>query len=170
MAEDDYAARLQAAKESATAQLLFRCARLWNELGLAEVRRRTGHSWLRASHLTLLPHLDLEGTRATVLADRLGVSKQAAGALISELEGMGVVEKVPDPADGRAKLVRFTRAGRAGLLYGLGTLKAMEVELAKEIGEARMAALHDSLLHLQGVLEARLSTPAGEGEEGEAGG
>ena len=68
---------------------------------------------IRPAHTALFPHIDLSGTRQTALARRMGVSKQAVGQLVSELEQMGALERVPDPSDGRARLVRFA-AGEAG--------------------------------------------------------
>ena len=57
-------------------QLLFKAARLVNERAIGEVRRRTKQP-LRVGHTTLFPHVDVDGTRLTDLAARLGVSKQA---------------------------------------------------------------------------------------------
>ncbi|HPT99228.1 MAG TPA: MarR family transcriptional regulator, partial [Armatimonadota bacterium] len=58
-----------------------------------------------------------------------------------ELEQMGAIERIPDPEDGRAKLIRFSRAGGRSLLDGMRHLKTVEAELAGEIGAARMQAL-----------------------------
>src|SRR5919112_6440625 len=53
------------------------------------------------------------GTRVSDLAEQARVTKQSAGFLVDQLETAGYVERVPDPADGRARLVRLTaRAGR----------------------------------------------------------
>jgi DNA-binding MarR family transcriptional regulator len=127
-------------KQAATLEALFRSARLLNEAALARLRERTQNPRIRARHTELLPHLDFEGTRLTTLAERLGVSKQAAGELVDELEGMGMVERVPDPADGRAKLVRFSRRGREGLLEGLALLRELEAELSAKIGAPKWKA------------------------------
>jgi DNA-binding MarR family transcriptional regulator len=141
---DRYAAKLEAKKARATVQLLFKAARLLNERAIAEVRRRTKRP-VRISHTTLLPHVDLDGTRLTVLASRLGVTKQAAGQLVDELVAMGMLEKVPDPADARAKLVRFSQQGRAALLDGLEVLEDLEADMTKAVGAATMRQLHDAL-------------------------
>lgn len=151
--EPAYRERLEAAKRASTAQLLFKAARLLNDEALSRVRARSGERRLRASHTTLLPHIDLEGTRLTVLADKLGVTKQAAGQLVEELEQMGVLERVDDPTDGRAKLIRFSKAGRRGLLDGLGVLRELEQELAQRVGRTRMRALHDALGQIIDLLE-----------------
>jgi DNA-binding MarR family transcriptional regulator len=147
-----YAARLEEAKRGSWAQLLFKCARLLNDKALTRVQQASGRGQLRTAHTALFPHIDLGGTRLTVLAQRLGISKQAVGQLVMELVVMGVVESVPDPTDGRAKLIRFSGRGQAGLLEGLRVLGGVEAELAQQIGQARAKALHDALLALHDVL------------------
>jgi DNA-binding MarR family transcriptional regulator len=147
-------AALERAKRGSPAQLLFRCARRLNELALDRVAARTGLV-LRASHTALFPHIDLAGTRQTELARRLGVSKQAVHQLVGELEAMDVLERVPDPVDRRATLVRF-RGGRGRtLLDGLAVLGELEQELAATLGRARLRSLHRTLEALDAWLEAR---------------
>lgn len=151
---------LQRAKGASTAQLLFRCARRVNELALARVSAKTRLP-IRASHTALFPHVDLEGTRQTELARRVGVSKQAIHQLVSELEALGVLERVPDPSDRRATLVRFTNKKGRSLLDGLAMLAELERELEMGIGQKRMRALHDALSALDAHLDA---VDAGEHE------
>lgn len=145
---------LNKAKAQNLGHLLFRSARLLNELGVARVRRLSGHTGLRAAHMQVLPHLDLDGTRLTELARRMGISKQAAGQLIDDLEQMGVVERVADPHDARARQVRFTAAGKAGLLVGLGVLQGLERELSAAAGAETIERLVADLARLLPVLEA----------------
>ena len=40
------------------------------------------------------------------------MTKQSMAQLVAHLERHGYVERIPDPADGRAKLVRATERGR----------------------------------------------------------
>ncbi len=151
--EDTFVQKLEASKRASVGQLLFRCARLFNERALSEVRTYIGQPGLRAAHLALFAHIDLEGTRLTEIARRQQVSKQAVGQLVSELEAMGTLERVPDPSDGRARLVRFSTEGKASMLEGLSMLRKMERVLGDEIGGANMAQLHELLLLLLPVLE-----------------
>jgi DNA-binding transcriptional ArsR family regulator len=129
--------------------LLFRCARLLDEHALAQLRAWTGLP-IRPAHTRLFPHIDLGGTRPSELARRLGVSKQAVGPLIAELEQMGVVERVPDPKDRRARLVVFGTAadGAHVLLDGLRMLGQIEAELAAALGPERWQTLHCILTDL----------------------
>ena len=64
----------------------------------------------------------------------MGISKQAVGQLVKELEAMGMVGRVPDPEDGRAHLVTFTETGRLWLVKGLGVLKEVEGEVLSWLG------------------------------------
>lgn len=137
-------------------QVLLKAARLYNERAIARVRELTGAERLTLAHTTVLPHLDLEGTRLTTLAERMQVSKQFVGQLLEDLEELGVVERVPDPTDGRAKLVRFTPRGKRALLQGLDVLDEIEGAIVEAIGPKRAEALVASL---GDVVEALSSAP-----------
>lgn len=146
-------AQIERAKAESVAQLLFKCARLVNERALAGLETTEGSPRIRPAHTSVFPHLDHEGTRLTELARRMGISKQAVGQLVDELEQMGALERIPDPDDGRAKRIRFSRTPGRTVLDGLRHLGELEQELTQAIGRARMAALHEGLTALLAVLE-----------------
>lgn len=149
--EPRFARKLARAKEESVGQLLFKAARLWNEQAIARIQEKNPR--LRSSHTRLLPHIDLQGTKLTDLAARMGVTKQAAGELVDDFEEQGWLERVADPNDKRAKLIRFTANGRRALLSGLELLGTMEAELEKDIGKARMKALGETLVRIIAILE-----------------
>jgi DNA-binding MarR family transcriptional regulator len=145
------------AKQAASLELLFRAARLLNERAVARVREHDARAVrLRTSHTSLFPHLDFEGMRLTELAARVGVTKQAIAPLVDDLEAMGVVERVPDPADGRAKLIRFSKRGRAALLHGVSVLREIAGEVGAAIGAHHMRALRAALIAILAHLESPL--------------
>ncbi|HEY0465266.1 MAG TPA: MarR family transcriptional regulator [Polyangiaceae bacterium] len=144
---------LETRKRESVAQLLFKCARLVNERAISKVNELPQAIRLRSSHTNLFPHLDFEGVRITELARRLDISKQAISQTIAELELMDVVETIPDPSDGRARLARFTDKGKQAILQGLGVLRGIEVEMERSIGKENFEALHRSLLALEKMLE-----------------
>jgi MarR family transcriptional regulator, temperature-dependent positive regulator of motility len=150
--EAAFRAQLDDAKRASTLQVLFKVARQLDELALGRAGEQAGYR-LRRSHTLLLPHIALEGTRMSDLAERLGVSKQAITQLVDELEGFGVVERVPDPDDARVRRVLFTPRGRQALLEGLVTLRDLEEELSRAIGKALMTALREALLAIHDRLE-----------------
>jgi DNA-binding MarR family transcriptional regulator len=147
-----YERTLEKKKEASMGQLLLKASRLYNERAIARVRELTGAERLTVAHTSVFPHLDLEGTRLTTLAQRMGVTKQFVGQLLEELEGFGVVERIPDPSDGRAKLVRFTARGKRALLHGLDVLSGIEATITKEIGAGRAKAFVATLSDVVRVL------------------
>ena len=132
--------------------LLFDCARLLDEVAQAEVNREAGARVLTPALVRLLPHLSTDGIRPTELARRVEVSKQAVGQALGDLEGRGFVEIVPDPDDGRARLVRLTPAGLAAFDHGRGVLAFYEAALAARVGQSRIDAVRDTLGRVLPVL------------------
>lgn len=152
--DNDYRAQLEAAKQASVGQLLIKAARLFNEEGIRRVRERfPAYARFGLSHLAIMPHLDLAGTRTTELAKRMDVTKQAVAQLVDDLVDAGWVERVPDPADKRAKLVRFTSAGRGSLLDGLSVLGDIEAEVRRAIGDEPTERLRLTLLDIIRLLD-----------------
>ena len=137
---------LDRAKRASVGQLLLKGARLLDERALERINRQGPKIQLRPAHTSLFPHIDQQGTRLTELARRLGVTKQAVGQLVDDLEQLDVLERVDDPVDGRAKLVRFTQGGVEALHHGLSVLRQIEQELEQVLGKQRMRQLHQALL------------------------
>jgi DNA-binding MarR family transcriptional regulator len=152
--------RFEATRDAATLQLLFKASRLANERALARVAAGPRGPQVRPAHTTLFPHLDFDGIRLTELATRVGVTKQAVGQLVDDLVALGMVERVSDPADGRAKLIRFSRRGYGALMHGLGVLREIEDALRGALGARRMRELHETLRLLIGALEGAAARPA----------
>jgi DNA-binding MarR family transcriptional regulator len=66
---------------------------------------------------------------------------------------MGMLERRPDPEDGRAKRVCYTNLGRQGIFEGLAILREEERAMAQAIGAERFAQLHAALIALEALLE-----------------
>lgn len=90
---------------------------------------------VRPTHSAVLANIDIgTGTRATVLAERSGVTKQAIGQLVVDLEGRGFVSRVPDPTDRRAKLIQLTPTGQRLMEAAYGVISEIETELIERAG------------------------------------
>ncbi|MEO1481975.1 MAG: helix-turn-helix domain-containing protein [Myxococcota bacterium] len=147
--------KFESAKAASTAQVLFKTARLLNEHAVGRVRERARLPNLRPSHTALFPHIRVDGgSRLTELAAALGVSKQAVAQLVDELVDMRVLTRLPDPDDGRAKRIAYSR-GVDSLMDGLSLLGEVEAEIADAIGEDTMGDLHRGLTALLTYLEGR---------------
>src|SRR5919112_2208243 len=92
----------------------------------------------------LMMGIDAEGTRLTVLAERAQIAKQTATALVDKLERAGYVERVPDPSDGRARLVRMTPRAEAALPIARAEEDRIEAEWQDHLGAERMEGLRQS--------------------------
>ena len=90
--------------------LLQQLSRDFERRARATLRQR-GHTRLQPSHQVVFASIGPQGCRLTDLARRAGMTKQAMGQIVDDLERLGYVERTPDPDDGRAKIVRFTPAG-----------------------------------------------------------
>jgi DNA-binding MarR family transcriptional regulator len=86
--------------------------------------------------------LDAEPLPLARLAELLDVTKQAAQQTVDDMEAAGLLERSPDPGDGRRKLVGLTDAGRRVRATALGVSAALEAE----IGDEQSAALRLALL------------------------
>lgn len=107
-----------------------------------------GFRKFRASHMNLLRHLDLEGTRITEIADRARLSKQAIGQLVASCEAERLVRIVPDPMDRRAKIVVFSDLGKAVIDAERDVMARMDAELEMLLGSRNFAELRRSLIRL----------------------
>ena len=111
-----------------------------------------GYPEIRPAHGTVFQFLDDEGTRVSVLAERAQMTKQSMAELVAHLEAHGYVERIPDPSDRRAKLVRATRRGRASYPVALGAIADTEARWTDRLGESKMRRLRKLLEELNADL------------------
>lgn len=88
-----------------------------------------------AAHIHITRHLATDGSRLTDLARRAGMSKQAMGTLVDQCEAWGMVIREADPADARARQVRFTATGLAWVGAYRQAVEQAELELRQAIGD-----------------------------------
>ena len=94
-----------------------------------------------------------DGTRLTELADRAQVTKQTASLLVSALEREGLVERVPDPADGRARLIRLSARGREAAERAKEVVLGVEREWTEHLGPELSDRLREGLVRLREVTD-----------------
>lgn len=134
-------------KASATAWRHANVGRLLNnatrrfEARVLELMSASGHAETRIAHVSLTRNLDVEGTRLTDLARRASMSKQAMGELVDQCAALGLVDRIADPSDRRARIVKFTRAGRAWLNAFRDAVDIAEREMRAELGKTAMDAI-----------------------------
>ena len=83
-----------------------------------------------------------------MLAERTGLSKQAVQQLVDDLVAAGILVRTPDPADKRARIVRYTDKGLAAMADGNRIKLRIEAEFADQLGARDLARLKEILSKL----------------------
>ena len=104
-----------------------------------------GYDDLNAAHVGLWRYPGLEGLRPSQLAERRGITKQSVNDLLAHLEKHGYLLRVPDPADGRARVIRLTAKGWRLQQAIYAEAGAAQMRIAEILGPRRFAELHGSL-------------------------
>ena len=115
-----------------------------NDVVLARLAQR-GHQAVRPAHAAVFQYLDDTGTTVSLLAERARMTKQAMAELVRHLETHGYVRRVPDPTDGRAKLVLPTDLGNQVIEVAQGVAPEIEQRISALLGAERTSALRTDL-------------------------
>jgi len=117
--------------------------------GLAE----RGFDDLTPAQARVFQRIADRGSRVTELAEQAGITKQTTGFLVDQLERAGYVERVPDPDDGRARLVRITERGARSVAASAGIVAEVEAEWTAHLGVRRMDQLRQILADLREITD-----------------
>src|SRR3954451_2816887 len=85
-----------------------------------------GYGDIRPTHGCVFRFISDGGMRLTVLAELAGITKQSAGEIVDDLVDRGYAERIPDPVDRRAKVIRLTEKGARAQQIGYGLLFDLE--------------------------------------------
>jgi DNA-binding MarR family transcriptional regulator len=118
-----------------------------------------GYDDLNAAHVGLWRYPGLEGLRPSQLADRRGITKQSVNDLLGHLELHGYLLRVPDSADGRARVIRLTSKGWRLQQTIYAEAGEAQLRIADILGPRRFAQLHSSLELLTEELAGSLDVP-----------
>ena len=141
--------------------LLQRASRAVNA-AVAQRLAAEGHEAVRVAHAAVFMNLDPGGTRMVTLARRAGVSRQAIGQLVHDLQAAGYVAVEPDPQDGRATRVVLTPLGVAFCLRAAHVVREVEQQWQDLLGLDDLAALRRSL---RALADAGTDDGTGDGED-----
>jgi len=122
--------------------------------------RDQGHAELRPVHGFAMQAIGADGATASEVGRRLGVSKQAAGKTIDQLERLGYVARSIDERDSRRKRVVLTDTGIDMLRRSAEIFDDLRRRWARTIGAERLAALEDDLSKVVGAHAYRLDAQA----------
>ena len=117
--------------------------RVWREIfsGVAAA----GYDDVNPAHVALFGYPGLDRQRPSELAERLQITRQSVNDLLGHLEQHGYLTREPDPADGRARVVRLTARGRQLQETIHGQARVAEQRIAETLGASRFAQLQRAL-------------------------
>jgi DNA-binding MarR family transcriptional regulator len=110
----------------------------------------------RVPHTHVTAYIKAEGSRLTDLATQARMTRPAMAELVDDLQRLGIVERRPDPSDGRAKLICLTGQGWAAMRTGHQIIAELEADYAQLIGNQRFETMCQAM---QALLDAN-TTPA----------
>jgi DNA-binding MarR family transcriptional regulator len=124
------------------------CARVTRRLIDAERpllhgRGLTMWAYVALTHLARAP-----APTQMALAEQMRYDKTRLIGILDELADEGLIERVADPDDRRARIVRLTATGRARHLEAQADIRAMEAEMLKGLSDPQRAMLRETLARL----------------------
>ncbi|HEY1276880.1 MAG TPA: MarR family transcriptional regulator [Thermoleophilaceae bacterium] len=120
-------------------QLLVQLTRLF-QTELFERLVAAGLEDARVPHTHVTAYIKAEGSRLTDLATQARMTLPAMSELVDDLQRLGIVERRPDPSDGRAKLICLTDAGWEAMRTARAIIADIEADYAKRVGAKRFEA------------------------------
>jgi DNA-binding MarR family transcriptional regulator len=114
-------------------QLLVQLTRVF-QTELFERLVAAGVEDARVAHTHVTAFIKADGSRLTELASQARMTLPAMSELVDDLQRLGIVERRPDPSDGRAKLICLTAAGWDAMRVGHGVIAEIEAEYAELVG------------------------------------
>jgi DNA-binding MarR family transcriptional regulator len=124
------------------------CARVTRRLIDAErpllhARGLSMWAYVALTHLARAP-----APTQMALAEQMRYDKTRLIGILDELADEGLIERVADPDDRRARIVRLTATGRARHLEAQADIRAMEAEMLKGLSDPQRAMLRETLARL----------------------
>lgn len=138
--------------EQHPAVLMF-VAHRYAERRIFEAVHAAGFDDITLAQARVAARVGEDGTRLTELAEQAQVTKQSAGFLVDQLEAAGYVERVPDPRDARARLVRMSGRGRAVVERARVEEEAIATEWRGHLGAAAYDDLMAALTKLREITD-----------------
>jgi len=123
------------------------------ETRVVAAMRRAGVDDITLAQARVAARIGPHGTRLTDLAEQAQVTKQTATAIVDRLESAGYVERVADPTDGRARLVRLTDKAATLLPIARAEEAQIEREWEAHLGPRRMRELREALVLLREITD-----------------
>lgn len=117
----------------------------WFDNGLQNAVRAAGYQPLNKSQSMMVMYVSSGVQRPIAIARKMRLSRQAIRHISTQLIDMGILKARPDPADARALILSFASGSSGMRTFAERTIRRLEGELKKRVGERRYAILSEVL-------------------------
>ena len=120
--------------------------------------RQRGHRKFRSSHSAIIAQLSTIGLCLGDLAERIGISQQATGKLVHDLERAGYVDSHPDSRDKRSRIIQLTAAGMLLQRDMAEVLHEVHDEFVEILGDSGLRSFEQQLRNAASALTQEISS------------
>jgi DNA-binding MarR family transcriptional regulator len=136
---------IEAARQESLARLLLNAQRAFMTAFISKIRDQGADARVNAALTNIMVNISADGVRIAEIAEGTNMTRQSASQFVAELETIGYIERAPDPSDGRATLIRFSKTGWQVMQTALRVKEEIENEVASELSEEGYAELIQAL-------------------------
>ena len=115
------------------------------------------------AHFAVFRYPPPEGRRPSDLAIDAGMTRQAMGYLLGQLEQLDYLTREDDPADQRSKRIHLTERGYAAAQTIRQAVREIEADLETDLGPQQFAELRQLLVKLNATDTIRAHKPRTRG-------
>ena len=123
------------------------------EAHVSESLAAAGYDDITPAQHRVFQRVTVEGVRIGQLARQAMVTKQTATFIVDQLQKAGYVERVPDPTDARARLVRLSARGQGLVRVAREASEEIESSWANHLGADAADNLRSLLTSLRQVTD-----------------
>jgi MarR family transcriptional regulator, temperature-dependent positive regulator of motility len=127
------------------------------ELRTLEKCHQRGHRKFRSSHSAIIAQLNTTGLCLGDLAERIGISQQATGKLVRDLERAGYVDSHLDSRDKRSRIIQLTEAGLLLQRDMAEVLHEVRDEFVEILGDSGLRNFEQQLRNATNALTREIS-------------
>lgn len=135
----------------------YELATLSVEIRLLQRLAEAGIQDIRPAHFKVFEYLPPEGARLTDLARNAQATKQAMSYLVDDLVELGYLERIPDPTDGRANLIRRSARGIEAEKIAVSAVAEKDSEWRDALGSEQYTRLAHILSSLNSEITEELN-------------
>lgn len=118
------------------------------QMTLLELTNQLDYKNLRLSFEAYIDLIAPEGSKQTDIARTLRISKQSCNQLVKDIEAAGYIKRLPDPEDGRGKLLKLTSLGQSLKSDGINAILKLENQLLDICGKSVFDGLKKDIITL----------------------